>query len=92
MQVGNRIIFDQDGEIVFQTGEMSGDVLERKEITALNFVDLPYGAIDHSTHGIASIDVATQQPILVELPNVLTTEQQQIIDLENQLLLASGVI
>lgn len=89
MQVGNRIIFDQEGEIVYQTGEMQGDVLPRKEITILSFVDLEYGAINLNTHRIIGIDVLTKQPILEEIPQILTPEQQQIKDLEDALLLAT---
>ena len=92
MQGGNRIIYDQDGEIVYQTGEMQGDVMQRKDITQLNFIDLPYGAVNSNTHRIVSIDTSTLQPILEDLPVALTPEQQRIIDLENQLLLSSGVI
>ncbi|MGI2295157.1 hypothetical protein [Paenibacillus sp. GXUN7292] len=92
MEVGNRIVYDQDGEIVSQTGEMKGDVLPRKDITELHFIDLPYGSINYSMHRIVSIAVVTRQPILEEIQVILTPEQQQIIDLENQLLLSSGVI
>ncbi|OAB26384.1 hypothetical protein PMSD_25880 [Paenibacillus macquariensis subsp. defensor] len=89
MQVGNRIIFDNDGEIVYQTGEMQGDVLQRKEITELNFIDLKYGAINVQTHRIIGVDTITKQPILEEIPQILTPEQQQIKDLEDALLLAT---
>ena len=40
MQIGNRIIYDQDGQIIYQIGEMQGDVLPRKDITELNYIDL----------------------------------------------------
>ncbi|OAB34268.1 hypothetical protein PMSD_14975 [Paenibacillus macquariensis subsp. defensor] len=89
MQVGNRIIFDNDGEIVYQTGEMQGDVLQRKEITELNFIDLKYGAINVQTHRIIGVDTMTKQPILEEKPQILTPEQQQVKDLENALLLSA---
>jgi len=87
MDVGNRIIYDQDGEIVYQTGEMSGDVLPRKEIMELDYIDLEYGAVNLQTHRIAGIDPKTKQPILEEIPVVLTPEQQRIQELEDQLLL-----
>lgn len=87
MQIGNRIIYNQDGEIVYQTGDMSGDVLPRKEITELHFVDLEYGAVNLQTHRIISIDPKTKQPILEELLVELTPEQQRIQELEDQLLL-----
>ena len=64
LQVGNRIIFDQDGEIIFQLGEMQGDVLPRKEITSLDYIDLEYGEVDFSTQRIVGVDLETRRPIL----------------------------
>jgi hypothetical protein len=88
MQVGNRIIYDQDGEMLMQLGEMQGDVLPRKDITKLNFVDLEYGQVDLSKYRIIKIDVNTKKPVLEEIPQVLTEEQIRIQELENQLLLS----
>lgn len=87
MKVGNRIIFDQDGEIVFQTGEMQGDVLPRKEITSLDYIDLEYGEIDYTKYRIVGVNVETRQPILEEIEVPKTPEQERIEELENQLLL-----
>jgi hypothetical protein len=92
MNRGNRIIFDQDGEILTSTGEMSGDVLPHKEITKIEFVDLEYGQVDTSKFRITKIDVATKNPFLENIEVPLTPEQQRIKELENELLLASGVI
>lgn len=87
MQVGNRIIFDQDGEIVFQTGEMQGDVLSRKEITSLDYIDLEYREIDCTKYRIVGVNVETRRPILEEIEVPKTPEQERIEELENQLLL-----
>lgn len=87
MNIGNRVFFDQDGEIIFQSGEMHGDVLPRKEITSLNFIDLEFGQIDHSTHRIVKINPKTKKPVLEEIQQELTPEQQRIQELESQLLL-----
>lgn len=92
MDRGNRIYFDQDGEIILQTGEMSGDVLPHKTITKVDFVDLEYGEVDLSKNKIVKIDVATKKPFLENIEVPLTPEQQRILELENELLLASGVI
>lgn len=70
LQVGNRIIFDQDGEIIFQLGEMQGDVLPRKEITSLDYIDLEYGEVDFSTHRIVGVDTGKRKPILEVVENV----------------------
>ena len=87
MQVGNRIIFDQDGEIIYQTGEMQGDVLPRKEVTHLDYVDLDYGSIDFGRYRIVSINPETKQPVLEAIEIPMTPEQQRIKELEDQLLL-----
>ncbi|WP_405155623.1 hypothetical protein [Paenibacillus sp. FSL K6-0108] len=90
MNIGTRIIYDQDGEIIYRAGEIQGDVLPRKEITELHYIDLEYGAIDYHTHRIVSIDPATKQPVLEELPIVETPEQQKIKELEEQILLLAN--
>lgn len=86
MQIGNRIMFDQDGEIIIQLGEMQGDVLPRKEITSLDYIDLEYGEIDYTKYRIIGVDVATKQPILEEIERD-KTPQEIIEELENQILL-----
>lgn len=88
MQIGNRIIYDQDGDIIIQMGEMQGDVLPRKEIRELNFIDLEYGSIDYSKYKIANIDVVTKQPVLEDIPQMQPTYEE----LQQQLLIAQGVI
>lgn len=88
MQVGNRIIFDQDGEIIFQTGEMQGDVLPRKAITKLDYIDLEYGEVNFFTHRIVGVNTETRKPILEEIHLEKTEEEKRIEELENQLLLA----
>lgn len=66
MNIGNRIICDQDGEIIAQWGEMSGDAIPRKELTQLHVVELDYGQVDYKTHRIVRIDTETLQPVLEE--------------------------
>lgn len=88
MNIGNRVFYDQDGEIICQSGEMQGDVLPRKEITELNYIDLDYGAVDLSTQRIVSVDPITRQPVIEAIEATLTPEQQRIKELEDALLLA----
>lgn len=87
MQVGNRIVYDQDGEIIFQAGEMQGDVLPRKDFTNIQSIDIPFGAIDYSKFRIVKVNVETRQAILEEIQREQTPEER-IQELENQLLLA----
>ncbi|MCF6461506.1 hypothetical protein [Clostridium sp. Cult3] len=87
-QVGRRIIYNQDGEIVCELGEMMGTkVMPRPEITKLDYIDLEYGQIDYARYRIVGIDIETKQPILEEIEIPKTSEQQKIEELENQLLL-----
>ena len=81
--IGNWIIFDEKGNILFQMGEMEGYVEPRGQI---DYIDLEYGSIDYSTHYIESINVETKEPIIKEYPKAkLTDEQIYIQELEAKL-------
>ncbi|MCW0742895.1 hypothetical protein REL00_012400 [Clostridioides difficile] len=86
MERGNRIICDQTGKILLQTGEATGDILEHDEITELHFVDIPYGSIDYTRNRIIGINIETKEPILEEIPTFISDEEKRIQELENQLL------
>ncbi|HBG8444855.1 TPA: hypothetical protein KRH06_003793, partial [Clostridioides difficile] len=86
MNRANRIICDQTGKILLQTGEATGDILEHDEITELHFVDIPYGSVDYTKSRIVGINIETKEPILEEMPVYLTEEEKRIQELENQLL------
>ena len=86
MQIGNRIIFDEKGNILFQLGEMEGYVEPRNKIEKLDYIDLEFGSIDYTTHYIESINVETKEPIIKEYPKAkLTDEQLYIQELEAKL-------
>ena len=86
MKVGNRIIFDEKGNILFQMGEMEGYVEPRNKIEKLDYIDLEFGSIDYTTHYIESINVETKEPIIKEYPKAkLTDEQLYIQELEAKL-------
>ena len=86
MRIGNRIIFDEKGNILFQMGEMEGHVEPRNEIEKLDYIDLEFGSINYTTHYIESIDVETKEPIVKEYPKAkLTDEQLYIQELEAKL-------
>ncbi|HBF5469485.1 TPA: hypothetical protein KOQ73_003902, partial [Clostridioides difficile] len=74
MNRGNRIIYNQDGKILLQTGEATGDILEHDTITELNFIDLEFGSIDYSKQYIESINPVTKEPVLKNIEIVLTNE------------------
>ena len=89
IEVGWRIIFDQDGDIIHLEGEYAGDMLPRKELTRISYIDLDYGAVDLSKYDIIGVDVTTNNPILREIPTYETEEQRRIRELEDALLLAA---
>ncbi|HBG7675696.1 TPA: hypothetical protein KRE78_003375 [Clostridioides difficile] len=90
MNRANRIIYDQTGKILLQTGEATGDVLEHNEITELNWIDIDYGSVDYTKNRITGINIETKQPILEEIPVYITDEEKRIQELENQLLIAEN--
>ncbi|MFQ4565798.1 hypothetical protein C4V14_04210 [Clostridioides difficile] len=90
MNRANRIIYDQTGKILLQTGEATGDILEHDEITELHFVDIPYGSVDYTKSRIVGINIETKEPILEEIPVFVSEEEKRIQELENQLLIAEN--
>ncbi|MCT8903684.1 hypothetical protein [Clostridioides difficile] len=90
MNRGNRVIYNQDGKILLQTGEATGDILEHDTITDLHYIDVGYGTIDYSKQYIESINPRTQEPILKDIPIYLSEEEKRIQELENQLLIAEN--
>ncbi|WP_077737525.1 hypothetical protein, partial [Clostridioides difficile] len=86
MNRANRIIYDQTGKMLLQTGEATGDVLEYDTITELHCIDIPYGSIDYTKNRIIGINIETKEPILEEIPTFISDEEKRIQELENQLL------
>ncbi|MCR8744331.1 hypothetical protein [Romboutsia lituseburensis] len=82
-QIGNRIICDQDGAIMYSYGEIQGaDIPDRKEITEIHCIDLDFGEIDYSKVRLVSIDMNTKKPITEPIEPILTEEQKRIKELE----------
>lgn len=90
MNRANRIIYDQTGKILLQTGEAIGDVLPHDSITELNFLDVEYGSINYSKQYIESINPITKELILKEIPVYMSEEEKRIQELENQILIAEN--
>ncbi|WP_339076015.1 hypothetical protein [Clostridioides difficile] len=90
MDRANRIICDQIGKILLQTGEATGDILEHDIITELHCIDIPYGSIDYTKNRIIGINIETKEPILEEIPTFISDEEKRIQELENQLLIAEN--
>ncbi|HBE7940666.1 TPA: hypothetical protein KQE56_001298 [Clostridioides difficile] len=90
MNRANRIIYDQTGKILLQTGEATGDILEHDTITELHYIDVEYGSIDYTRNRIIGINTETKQPILEEIPIFISEEEKRIQELENQLLISEN--
>ncbi|EGT4836539.1 hypothetical protein I4P46_02405 [Clostridioides difficile] len=90
MNRANRIIYDQTGKILLQTGEATGEVLPHDNITELSFLDIEYGSIDYSKQYIESINPTTKELILKDIPIYLSEEEKRIQELENQILIAEN--
>ncbi|ENY8512150.1 Uncharacterised protein [Clostridioides difficile] len=90
MNVPNRVIYDQTGRIIFETGESCGDVLPHDKITELHYIDVEYGSIDYTRNRIVGINIETKEPVLEEIPVYMSEEEKRIQELENQLLIAEN--
>ncbi|HBG2118013.1 TPA: hypothetical protein KPJ77_003931 [Clostridioides difficile] len=85
MERGNRVIYNQDGKIIFQTGEAIGDILAHDVITKLNYLDIEFGSIDYSKQYIESINPITKELVIKDIEVVLTDEQKRLEALEKEL-------
>ncbi|HBF3051998.1 hypothetical protein [Clostridioides difficile] len=88
IEVGRRIFFNEEGEIIFYEGQSKGNVPERKNIKKIEYIDLPYDYIDYEKYRIIGMNIETKEPILEEIKVELTEEEKRIQELENQLLLS----
>ncbi len=77
MDRANRIICDQTGKILLQTGEAMGDVLPHNKITELHCIDVAYGSIDYTKNRIIGINIETKQPILEEIPVYVSEAEKE---------------
>ncbi|CZR78372.1 TPA: hypothetical protein KN209_002910 [Clostridioides difficile] len=90
IEVGRRIFFDEEGEIIFYEGQSKGNVPERKNIKKIEYIDLEYDYIDYDKYKIKGINIETKQPILEEIPIYMSEEEKRIQELENQILIAEN--
>lgn len=96
MQIGRRILFNKvTGKIICDLGEMQGDVLPRENLNEkdIGIIELDYGQYAEEFSRATSIRVNPEtRELLFELREKVLSPEQQIIELENQLLVLSGVI
>lgn len=94
MQIGNRIYFNQKGQIVYMTGECQGDGTARLENEVVSYIDLPYGDRTIQNAETWHIDVENKKIVVDKAREKLETEEDKLRmekqDLENQLLLQAN--
>ncbi|MEC1180364.1 hypothetical protein P9B03_17860 [Metasolibacillus meyeri] len=83
MNIGNRIYYNHEGEILFQAGEIENGEL-RPVDEVVNYIDVDYGAVDYSTSQIISIDIETKQPVIQWFAPE-TAEEKRIRELEEDI-------
>lgn len=88
-KVGARILHDEDGEIIAVLSQFESDsATERKIITSIGYVDVPFGFTDNKI--LKGYDVENNQLIYEEI-NIETEEQRRIRELEDALLLQADL-
>jgi hypothetical protein len=95
MTRGNLVIYDLEGTIISQSGEMqsNADIAPHKYPVGIPYIELPYGSMKWEEQQLIKIDVKTEphSPIFEKIDRV-PTSQETIETLENELLIAKGVI
>ncbi|SHJ62649.1 hypothetical protein [Clostridium magnum] len=96
MSAGRRIIYDTvTGKIVYDMGEIVGEgILPREPFNSLDYVDLEVGQDADSFKRVSQyhIDPATKTVVFDVLREPVLTEAEQIAQLQQDLLIAQGVI
>ena len=87
MQRGSLIIYDNSGKVWVNTGDAEGDILPHTTPDGLPYIETQFGELNGKN--IIAVDVENKTLITENIVVPLTADQQQIIDLENQLLLAA---
>jgi hypothetical protein len=87
MQRGSLIVYDNSGKVWVNTCDAEGDILPHTPPDGLPFIETQFGELNGKR--LIAVDVTTKTLITEDIVVPLTAEQQQIINLENQLLLAA---
>lgn len=93
-EVGRRIFYDElTGEIIFEFGEMRGDVEDYAKCNKINYKDYPYGYRKEEFERALKyhINIETGEVIFDKFIEKIETEEEKLRrekeELENQLLL-----
>lgn len=97
-ELGRRIIYDTTtGRIIINTGEiqcLNGSLTPRESINGLDYIDLPYGQDSDKFGRVKSyhVDVTSKTVVFDELYDPPVDKDAEILQLQQQLLQAQGVI
>lgn len=95
LEIGRRIVYEKNtGNVVIDLGEIQGGVSPRPILGDIAYTDLEHGQnADEFKRCVKwHIDPTTKQPVFDELTEPIQTPEERIAELENQLLIAEGVI
>lgn len=81
MYTGNRVYYNQNGNIVFMSGEIEGGT-EQRPAETIKYIDIPTGTIDYSKVELKGVDVKKRKLIYEDLVPAETEEQRRIKELE----------
>lgn len=94
MKLGNRIYFNQNGQVIHVTGECQGDVIPRLENEIVSYIDLEYGDSTLKDAIEWHIDLENKKIVVDKLREKVETEEDKLKrekqELENQLLLQTN--
>lgn len=92
MKRGNLIIYDNSGQIWYQSGDAEGDILPHNFPEGLPYIQTHFGDLDGKR--LMRVNVSSNPHKLVTEDIIIpkTNEQLRIEELETQLLLNEGVI
>ena len=82
MQLGNLVIYDNNGKIWYQSGEMEGDVLPITPPVGLPWIEIPFGTM--ATHKLSHVDVDTGEPVLIPY-EIKVSAEAELITLKAQI-------
>ena len=90
-KLGTRIYYNNLGNPIMILGEIEGDTPPRVENEVVSYLDLPYG--DTTLKDVSEFHIENGQIVIDKkiIPQP-TPEELKIQELENELLVASGVI
>ena len=96
MKRGSLIIYDNEGKIFLNTGDADDGgcegLLQHTYPVGLPYIETKFGELSGKRVLGVDVSVTPHKLIIEDIPKELTPEELKIQELENELLVASGVI